>query len=238
MLSRMANFDDADPLRLEPGVDFRWVPPGQPVPKGADVIILFGTKSTLGDLAFLRAQGWDHDVISHARQGGRVLGICGGYQMLGQQIVDPDGIDGLAGEAAGLGLLDVETRMTPLKQVREADGTCALSGEPVSGYEIHTGSTTGPDTKRPLFSLQGQPEGARSEDGRIEGAYLHGAFQQDGFRRAWLARTGGRGDGALSYGATIQSALDALADGVEAAVDIDRLFAQAEHPGWSPSQAG
>jgi adenosylcobyric acid synthase len=237
MLSRMANFDDADPLRLEPGVDFRWVPPGHPIPREADVIILFGTKSTLGDLAFLRAQGWDHDVISHARQGGRVLGICGGYQMLGQRIVDPDGTDGVAGEAAGLGLLDVETRMTPLKQVQEAGGACALSGEAVSGYEIHSGATSGPDTERPLFSLQGQPEGARTADGRIEGTYLHGAFQQDDFRRAWITRAGGRVDTNLNYGATIEAALDALADGVEAAVDIDTLFAQAEHPGWSPSQA-
>jgi adenosylcobyric acid synthase len=237
MLSRMANFDDADPLRLEPGVDFRWVPPGQPIPKEADIIILFGTKSTLGDLAFLRAQGWDHDVISHARQGGRVLGICGGYQMLGQRIMDPDGIDGVAGEALGLGLLDVETRMTPLKQVKEAGGACALSGEAVSGYEIHSGTTSGPDTERPLFSLLGQPEGARSADGRIEGTYLHGAFQKDDFRRAWITRAGGRVDTNLNYGATIEAALDALADGVEAAVDIDTLFAQAEHPGWSPSQA-
>ncbi len=237
MLSRMANFDDADPLRLEPGVDFRWVPPGHPIPREADVVILFGTKSTLGDLAFLRAQGWDHDVISHARQGGRVLGICGGYQMLGQRIMDPDGIDGVAGEAPGLGLLDVETRMTPLKHVQEAGGACALSGEAASGYEIHSGTTSGPDTERPLFSLQGQPEGARTADGRIEGTYLHGAFQQDDFRRAWITRAGGRVDTNLNYGATIESALDALADGVEVAVDIDTLFAQAEHPGWSPSQA-
>ena len=84
MLSRMANFDDADPLRMEPGVDFRWVPPGDPLPRDADVVILFGTKSTLGDLAFLRAQGWDHDILAHARAGGRVLGLCGGFQMLGR----------------------------------------------------------------------------------------------------------------------------------------------------------
>ncbi|MEZ5986065.1 MAG: cobyric acid synthase [Hyphomonas sp.] len=235
MLSRIANFDDADPLRLEPGIDFQWVPPGQPIPRSADVIILFGTKSTLGDLAFLRAQGWDHDILAHARAGGRVLGICGGYQMLGKRILDPDGIDGISGEAAGLGLLDVETRMSANKRVTNSRGACAISCDEVAGYEIHAGSTSGPDTERPMFRLDGHPDGARSADGRIEGTYLHGAFVQDGFRRSWLSRAGAIPGASLSYTKDVDRALDALASEVEAAVAIDALFATAERPGWSPA---
>lgn len=236
MLSRMANFDDADPLRQEPGLDFHWVPPGRPVPRDADVIILFGTKSTLGDLAFLRAQGWDHDIIAHARAGGRVLGICGGYQMLGRRISDPDGVDGAPGEAEGLGLLNVETQMTAEKQVAPVTGECVESRSPVSGYEIHTGRTTGPDTVRPLFTLAGLPDGACSIDGQIEGTYLHGAFASDSYRQAWIARAGGRADPGYHHADATDEALDRLADGVEAAADIEALFATARTPGWGPDQ--
>ena len=235
MLSRIANFDDADPLQLEPDVEFHWVPPGRPLPRDADVVALFGTKSTLGDLAFLREQGWEHDVLAHARQGGRVLGICGGYQMLGRRIHDPQGIDGPPGEAAGLGLLDVETRMVPGKHVTATKGVCALTQEVVSGYEIHAGATSGPDSSRPMFRLHGKSDGARSANGRIEGTYLHGAFSQDGFRRAWLERAGGTADATLSYDAGVERALDALADGVAAAADTEALFAMAETPGWAPA---
>ncbi|MEH6808453.1 MAG: cobyric acid synthase [Hyphomonas oceanitis] len=235
MLSRIANFDDADPLRIEPDVDFHWVTPGRPIPRDTDVVILFGTKSTLGDLAFLRAQGWDHDIHAHVRNGGRLLGICGGYQMIGKRIIDPQGVDGLPGEAEGLGLLDVETHMIADKQVNEARGQCALSGAPVAGYEIHAGITQGPATDRPMFTLDNKPEGARSPNGRIEGTYLHGAFAQDNFRRSWITRSGGRGDFALNYDGEVDRALDALADGVEAAVDVDSLLAEARAPGWRPS---
>lgn len=236
MLSRIANFDDADPLRLEQQVSFEWIPPGQPIPQETDAIILFGTKSTLGDLAFLRAQGWDHDILAHARNGGRVLGICGGYQMLGKRIFDPDGIDGETGEAAGLGLLDVETRMIPNKRVSRTRGICMLGGDTVTGYEIHAGATDGPDASRPMFTLNDQPDGARSADGRIEGTYLHGAFAQDEFRRGWISRAGGNASSSLSYNSEVDRALDTLADGVEAAIDIDALFATAELPGWNPAE--
>lgn len=235
MLSRIANFDDADPLKLEPGVSFEWVPPGRTIPRDVDIIILFGTKSTLGDLAFLRAQGWDHDIIAHARAGGRVLGICGGYQMLGRTIADPDGVDGAPGEAAGLGLLDVETVMTPDKRVAPVSGACALTGEAISGYEIHTGKTDGPDTAQPFALVGGNQDGAISANGRVQGTYVHGAFTSDGFRRAWLARAGADADQVLNYGAEVERALDALTDGVEAAVDIDALLALAQPPGWIPT---
>lgn len=230
MFSRMANFDDADPLRLEPGVDFQWVTPGQPMPLDADLIILFGTKSTLGDLAFLKSQGWHHDIIAHTRAGGHVLGICGGYQMLGNTVYDPHGYDGQPGTADGLGLLDVETRMTGAKRVAQVLATSVQTRQPISGYEIHTGKTSGPDTDRPFSQIVGQPDGACSANGRVHGTYLHGAFADDAFRQSWLSRLSSNIVSNLSYEAAVETALDELADGVEAALDIDALFALAEMP--------
>ncbi|MEM7568204.1 MAG: cobyric acid synthase [Pseudomonadota bacterium] len=225
MLSRIANFDDADPLKLEASVDFQWVPPGKPIPRDADVIILFGSKSTVGELSFLRAQGWDHDIIAHARTGGRVLGLCGGYQMLGQAVHDPSGVDGPAGSAPGLGLLDVETTMTGAKTVRPVTGTCALTNADISGYEIHMGETAGPDAQRAMVHIGDHICGARSANGMIEGTYVHGLFAADGYRQTWLSRAGAGSDTSLDYDASVESALEALADGLEEALDIDALFA-------------
>jgi adenosylcobyric acid synthase len=230
MLSRMANFDDADPLRLDPGIDFQWVPPGTPLPRDADLIILFGTKSTIGDLQFLREQGWDHDIIAHARSGGQVLGICGGYQMLGRTISDPEGHDGPAGSVSGLGLLDVTTVMTQAKQVEPAIAECARTGLPVRGYEIHVGETTGPDTERPFSILRGAPEGARSTSDRVQGTYLHGVFAEDAFRKAWLSHAGAGAISEMNFDARIDAALDQLAADVAAAVQVDDLFQQARPP--------
>ena len=232
MLSRIANFDDADPIILEPDVDFEWIPPGKPIPQQVHVIILFGTKSTLGDLEFIRAQGWDHDIIAHARAGGRVLGICGGYQMLGDRIDDPKGVDGPAGGADGLGLLHINTVMTENKTVRPVRGQSALSEAPITGYEIHTGASDGPDLARPMLHLDDGPEGARSENGRIEGTYVHGVFADDQFRAAWLARVCAGASASISYDAAVESALDRLADELEDALDIDALFSKAQPPGW------
>ena len=230
MLSRIANFDDADPLRLDPGIDFRWIPPGTPLPRETDLVILFGTKSTIGDLRFLREQGWDHDIIAHARTGGRVLGICGGFQMLGTDIYDPDGHDGPAGHEVGLGLLDVRTVMTGAKQVVAATGNCARTGEAISGYEIHVGETDGPDTAQPFAIVRGQAEGARSPDNRIQGTYLHGVFEADGFRQSWLSEAGAQPDTAMNFNARIETALDDLAEGVSQAVDVDALLNLAATP--------
>lgn len=227
MLSRMANFDDADPLRQDPSVAFEWVPPGRPLPQSADVLILFGTKSTLGDLAFLRAQGWDHDLISHARAGKRVLGLCGGYQMLGQSIADPLGIDGPAGDTAGLGLLNIHTTMVANKTVRETVGTCVHTGQPARGYEIHVGRTAGPDCSRPILRLETGADGASCAGGQIEGSYVHGLFANDRFRAAWLARAGVVSGGEWRYDDAVEQALDALGSEVEAALDVDALFAAA-----------
>ena len=242
LLSRIANHDDADPLRLDPGVDFRFVPPGTALPREADVVILFGTKSTRADLAFLTAQGWHHDLHAHARTGGAVLGLCGGYQLLGRRVEDPHGHDGPAGADDGLGLLDVTTRMDPAKTVRPVGARCALSGASADGYEIHVGATDGPDRVRPMLEVDGRPEGARSADGRIEGTYLHGLFRDDAYRRAWLARRRAAaglaapvaGAAALDYGAAVEGAIDAVADALEAALDVERLLALARAPRRAP----
>ncbi len=225
-LSRIANFDDLDPLGAEPGVDLVMVAPGQPIPGDARLVILPGTKSTRGDLAFLRAQGWDVDLAAHVRRGGHVLGICGGYQMLGSLIADPEGIEGAAGETTGLGLLDVQTVMSPDKRLSRVTGQHLESGLPLAGYEIHIGRTTGPDCARPFALVEGRPEGAQSACGRIGGTYLHGMFLSDAFRAAFLARLG-IAAAPRSHAAAVEATLDALADHLEAHLDVPGLLALA-----------
>ncbi|MFD1913144.1 cobyric acid synthase [Halodurantibacterium flavum] len=226
MLSRIANFDDLDPLAQEPGVSVEMIPPGRPLPVEADLIVIPGSKSTRGDLQFLRDQGWDIDIRAQLRRGGRVLGLCGGYQMLGLRIDDPEGLEGAPGSTEGLGLLDVVTRMQPEKRVTLTEAQHLQSGEAVRGYEIHLGVTEGPDRDRPVFRVAGQPEGARSADGRVMGSYLHGMFSADGFRRAFL-RGMGTEAGNFSYDATVDAVLDRLADHLEAHVDCAGLLAVA-----------
>jgi adenosylcobyric acid synthase len=223
VISRIANFDDLDPLGQEPEVDLRLVPPGEPLPAEAQLVILPGSKSTIGDLAFLRAQGWDIDIAAHVRRGGRVLGLCGGYQMMGRSIADPDGVEGPAGTVPGLGLLAVDTVLTATKIVRPVSAMHVPSGQSISGYEIHLGRTTGADCARPLLDIAGAPDGAISADGRAEGCYVHGLFAADGFRRAYLAGFGRRSS--LAYEAGIEATLDALADHCEAHLDIDAMLA-------------
>ncbi len=225
-LSRIANFDDLDPLKLEPGVTVAMVRPGQAIPGDSALVIVPGTKSTRGDLNFLRSQGWDLDLVAHRRRGGRILGICGGYQMLGRTIDDPEGIEGPAGVSEGLGFLEVETMMTPEKRLTRATGEHLASGAPVEGYEIHIGRTEGPDRARPLFRIGNAEEGAQSADGRVAGAYLHGLFAGDAFRRAYLAGLGVEGAG-VSYEAGVEAVLDALAAHLEEHLDLDGLLAVA-----------
>ena len=221
---RIANFDDLDPLRLEPGIDLVMVPPGKPIPDAA-LIILAGSKATAADMRFVREQGWDIDILAHHRRGRPVLGLCGGYQMLGRSIADPHGAEGPAGEVAGLGLLDVETVLGGDKQVRAVSGEAL--GAPFSGYEIHLGETRGPDTARAIGRYaDGRPEGAMSTDGLITGSYVHGLFGAAAQRRAWLARIGVAASGP-DHAADIDAALDALAAQVEEHVDVDALIALA-----------
>jgi adenosylcobyric acid synthase len=227
MLSRIANFDDLDPLKQEPELDLRLIPPGDPLPGDARLVIIPGSKATIPDLAFFRAQGWDIDLAAHVRRGGHVLGLCGGYQMLGRSITDPHGVEGPAGEVAGLGLLDIETVMDDEKITRPVTARHVASGECVAGYEIHLGRTQGPDRARPLLAIaEGEAgsrlDGAASADGRIMGCYVHGLFAADGFRRAFLARFGR--SSRLSYDVTVEATLDALADHCEAHLDVDGIL--------------
>ncbi|MBJ3784846.1 cobyric acid synthase [Devosia sediminis] len=224
-LPRIANFDDLDPLRAEPGVRLTLVQPGEAVPRDADLVLLPGSKATRADLAALRANGWDIDLLAHHRAGGRILGICGGYQMLGQTIADPDGIEGPPGTSEGLGLLDVETVLAPSKQLRLETATHLASGEPLSGYHMHMGVTSGPDTARPFARVGAAPEGAISADGRVMGTYLHGLFSADPFRRAFL---GNAASPDLAFEAEIELALDGLANHLETHIDIDRLLGLAQ----------
>ncbi|NQE61097.1 cobyric acid synthase [Caulobacter sp. RHG1] len=224
MLSRIANFDEFDALRSEPDVAFAFVPPGTPLPGDADLVILPGTKATLADLAFFRAQGWDIDLMAHVRRGGRVLGVCGGYQMLGRRVSDPDGVEGAPDAVEGLGLLDVETVMTGDKTLRPVTGRLA-GGARFAGYEMHVGRTTGGE--QPMLTFDdGVSDGAVSADGRVRGAYVHGLFDQGEARAALLAELGAVSNG-VDQDLRIDQALDEIAAVLEQAFDIPALAALA-----------
>jgi adenosylcobyric acid synthase len=223
MLSRIANFDEFDPLRLEPRVHLVMVPPGEPIPAEAELIIIPGSKATIADLAFLREQGWDIDITAHWRRGGRVLGVCGGYQMLGRRLADPDGTEGPVGEVAGLGLLDVSTVLSGKKTLAAVEGVCLTNGAPFHGYEMHIGRTSGPGCAAPLLHFaDGRPDGAISPDGRVMGAYVHGLFANDRQRAAWLANLGARSE--LAYESQIEQTLDELAAHLARHIDLDLLL--------------
>ena len=225
-LERIANFDDLDPLSQEPGVSVEVLGPGRAIPGDSDLVILPGSKSTRGDLAFLRAQGWDIDLQAHVRRGGHVLGICGGYQMMGQRIDDPDGIEGPSGSSTGLGLLQVDTLMTGDKRLTETRAEHVETGIVLDGYEIHKGRSFGPDCARPFARIKDRDEGACSADGRLCGSYFHGMFRNDAFRAAYLTRVGARASG-LNYAGAVEQTLDALADHMEAHLDVPGLIATA-----------
>jgi adenosylcobyric acid synthase len=222
-LPRIANFDDLDPLRLEPSVSLCFVQPGEPIPADARLVIIPGSKSTIADLSALRREGWDIDLKAHVRRGGLVLGLCGGYQMLGRRISDPDGLEGPPGSLDGLGLLDAETTLLPDKTLTLASGTHAPTGQPIAGYEIHLGRTEGPACARPFALLDGRADGAISATGQVMGTYLHGCFGSDAFRAAFLAGLGAEA-GHLRFEDQIERTLDALAVHLETHLDLDHLL--------------
>ena len=224
VLSRIANFDDLDPLVAEPGVEVQFVEPGRALPGDADLVVLPGSKATIGDMRFLRSQGWDVDLHAHLRRGGWLLGLCGGYQMLGRTIRDPDGIEGEPGEEPGLGVLDLDTELTGAKRLAEVSGTERLTGRPVRGYEMHVGLTSGPSRSSPMLDLNGRSDGAVSPDGKVMGCYLHGLFASDAFRAAFLERLGVRTTSGLAYERQIDSTLDALAGHLESSLDLDAII--------------
>lgn len=220
MLSRIANFDDFDPLAAEPGVRLTMVAPGMTVPVTAALVIIPGSKATIADLAFVRAQGWDIDIAAHVRRGGHVLGICGGYQMLGRTVSDPCGVEGSPETVEGLGLLPVDTVLTVEKTLRTVAGTRIANGDPFTGFEIHVGVTTG--TATPLLRMDdGRLEGAISGDGRISGCYVHGLFALATQRRGWM---NGVSNG-IDHEVFVDRALDELAAELERVVLIDRIVA-------------
>lgn len=225
-LPMIANFDDLDPLAAEEGVSLHMVPRGQVLPP-CDLVILPGAKATIADLSVLRAEGWDIDIHAHVRRGGHVLGICGGYQMLGRSIADPAGIEGPPATVAGLGLLDVATVLEGGKRLEAVEGHLLPEQARVRGYEMHMGRTTGPDhASRPLLDLCGRPDGAVSPSGRIWGTYVHGLLADGAARAALLARLGSVSHG-HDHDMRIDAALDALADHLEAHLDLDALLALA-----------
>ncbi|MBB3954079.1 cobyric acid synthase [Novosphingobium sediminicola] len=223
ILPRIANFDDLDPLKMESGVEVVMIPPGTPIPAEAGLIVLPGSKATMADLAAIRAQGWDIDILAHHRRGGVVLGICGGYQMLGRSIADPLGIEGVPGEAAGLGLLNVTTVLGESKMLRQVRGEAL--GADFAGYEMHMGQTSGAAHPFARFD-DGQEDGAISADGRVMGTYCHGLFGSTDLRGALLARLGAASDGG-DYAAGVDAALDAVAAALEEHLDMDGLIALA-----------
>ncbi|WP_338018631.1 cobyric acid synthase [Halorhodospira halochloris] len=244
-LPRVANFDDLEPLAAEPGVAISWIPPGTPLPRDADIVMLPGSKATRSDLEFLYQQGWHHDIHAHVRHGGYLVGLCGGFQMLGQTIRDPHGIEGSPGEIAGLGYIDMATEIGGDKKLIELDSTDLLSDCRISGYEMHMGRSFGPGLENPWLLLkdadglaaeftpeQGEsprPEGAQSPSGQVMGGYLHGIFNSDDFRSHWLTKVAGQ-PSSINYTARIESTLDALAAQLEEDLDLNALWQLAEEP--------
>ncbi len=221
-LPRISNHTDFDALRLHPQVDFQFIGPDQDIP-AADLMILPGSKSVRADLAWLRAQGWEHALLRHLRYGGKVLGICGGFQMLGRQIHDPHGLEGVPGHMAGLGLLDIITTLAPDKQLRRVTGVLALDHAPVTGYEIHHGVTEGPALQRPLVNLPACNDGAISTDDHIIGTYLHGLFDSPPACAALLRWAGLSAVHAFDYPQLREQGLDRVADALEHHLDMARI---------------
>ena len=223
-LPGIANFDDLDPFDLESEVRLVMVRSGETLPAEAALVILPGSKTTIADLTCFRREGWDIDLLAHLRRGGHVFGLCGGYQMLGKIIRNSAGIEGPPGETQGLGLLDIETDLLGDKVLAPVEGKSAQNGVPFSGYEIHTGRTSGPDCARPVLRFaDGRSDGAVSANGRVSGCYVHGLFTDAAQRSALLARFGGKGSG-VSYDETFEAALDSIAAHLQAHIDLDRLL--------------
>ncbi|MFC3123579.1 cobyric acid synthase [Pseudoroseomonas globiformis] len=234
VLPRISNFDDLDPLAAEPEVELILLRPGVPLPGDVDLVLLPGSKATIADLAALRAEGWDTDILAHRRRGGRILGLCGGYQMLGRFVADPDGIEGPPDRVAGLGLLEIDTVLGGEKRLARVQGATLADGVPFHGYEMHVGQTSGADCARPLLRLDdGRVDGAVSADGLVAGSYLHGFFADDRQRAAWLHRLGAASDG-HAHEAAVEAALDGLAQHLEQHLDVEAILRIARAGGATP----
>ncbi len=221
---RCSNHNDLDPLRLHPEVDFRWIGPGQAIPP-CDLIVLPGSKVVQADLHWLRGQGWDTAIRRHLRYGGKLLGLCGGYQMLGRMIHDPHGVEGEPGSRSGLDLLDCETTLALEKQLKNVSGTLALPGAPaMAGYEIHMGITSGPALAKPTVHLDdGRMDGAISADEKIFASYCHGLFDHPEALTGLLTWAGMKPTMQVDLAARREQDIERLADAVEAALDWRKL---------------
>lgn len=222
VLSRISNHTDFEVLRLQPEVDFQFVGPGEPLP-AADLVILPGTKSVRADLRFLEQQGWHDSIRRHCRYGGKLLGICGGLQMLGHAIHDPHGIESEAGSSPGLGLFEFETTLEPEKQLGRVSGRLMLEDAAFSGYEIHAGTSTGAALDRPFAMIGDRFDGAISSDGQILGTYVHGLFDESASRAAILRWAGLGQIRDIDYFGLREESLDRLADELERSLDIARI---------------
>ena len=228
---RIANFDDLDPLSAEPDVTLNFIEPGCPIPGDVDLVLLPGSKTTLADLNVLRSEGWDTDIQAHIRRGGIVVGLCGGYQMLGTNIIDDEGIEGPPEKAKGLGLLNIQTKLTKTKKLVNTSGWEQTSGEAVKGYEMHIGITTGPDIKRPWLELEGgRKDGAISKNGQVMGCYLHGLFSEDSFRASFLKRFKKNRVLKTAYEKKLEQTLELLAQHLEKHLDINEILNLATSP--------
>ena len=228
VLSRIANFDDLDPLGLEKGVNLVLVREGEPLPGDCDLVIIPGSKSTLDDLYFLRRQGWDVDLLAHKRRGGKILGICGGYQMLGKEIKDPLLIESSSTRIEGLGFLNVVTEMQPSKTLSKVNGEHIATKTIFEGYEIHMGQTSGPDCERPFSRLGNRFDGAISKDRQVFGSYVHGIFSSDNFRKSFLKGLNkNMVESSDGYYDSLENTLDELADHIEENLDVTQIFKMA-----------
>ncbi|MGC3963264.1 MAG: cobyric acid synthase [Rhodocyclaceae bacterium] len=221
---RISNHTDFDALRAHPQVDFRFIGPGQNIP-AADLIVLPGSKAVRADLAHLRAHGWGAAIARHLRYGGKLIGICGGFQMLGRELIDAEGIEGEAGTSNGLGYLDMQTRLTPHKALHNVRGTLALADAPVQGYEIHAGRSAGPALDKPAVRLDGRNDGALSDDNQILGSYVHGLFDSPAACNALLQWAGLVAPRSPDIAALREASLERLADMIEHHMDTTRLRA-------------
>ena len=226
-MGKIANFDDLDPFKAEEGVALQFIRKGDAFPEDVDMIILPGSKSTITDMQELRANGWEEPIKAFAAKGGTVIGICGGYQILGQKIFDPLGLEGNIREIDGLGLLDIETELRPEKTVQNAAPKSVEHALPLQGYEIHMGQTSGEDCARPMIDFGTHKDGALSKQGNVRGCYLHGLFGNDAYRKALLKSAGFSGGNNVSYMQSVEQALDELAEEMERWLDIDGLLAMA-----------
>ncbi len=220
VLPRISNHTDFDPLRLHPQVDLQFIGPGQTIPP-ADLIILPGSKNVVMDLTFLREHGWESAIQKHLRYGGKLIGICGGFQMLGQAIHDPLHIESSTESIRGLGLLDFATTLEPEKRLKRCEGRLVLGSAPVSGYEIHAGISTGPALNNPLVNIAGQDDGVISDDGQIIGTYLHGLFESSEACRTLLVWAGLKQAKTIDYHALREEGINRMADAIEQHLDLE-----------------